>query len=203
MSLFGHIPPQHPLFSPAWCSSVRFYTSGSSPVLHFRQRSGCTAILPTSSVCTEHTSETLCDSFTQDHAVDIPSGNGPSRVHPTQLIQPPSQHHQDQQKSQGLLLYCRQFWALFVKRAISAKRDRLAVVMQLLVPILLVLLALRAGKASSSLVQEPSLLISRCAVVNKPLLFCIDCAEVMLSPQRLLVACTGFTNRLLSLQEVC
>jgi len=92
----------------------------------------------------------------QDHTVDIPSGNGPSRG----PGQPPSQQ-QDLRKSEGIELYCRQFWALFVKRAISAKRDRLAVVMQLLVPILLVLLALRAGKASSSLVQEPSLLISR------------------------------------------
>ena len=102
----------------------------------------------------------------QEHTVDIPPvSNGPSRgVPPTQLILPPSQH-QGMRKSQGSVLYCRQLWALFVKRAISAKRDRLAVVMQLLVPILLVLLALRAGKASSSLVQEPSLLISRCAVL--------------------------------------
>ena len=65
-----------------------------------------------------------------------------------------------------MLLYCRKFWALFMKRAISAKRDRLAWVMQLLVPILLVLLALRAGKASSSLVQEPELLISRYTCVT-------------------------------------
>ena len=89
--------------------------------------------------------------------MDIPpSSNGPSRG------VPPSQQ-QDLRKSEGSVLYGRQLWALFVKRAISAKRDRLAVIMQLLVPILLVLLALRAGKASSSLVQEPSLHISRCA----------------------------------------
>ena len=113
----------------------------------------------------------LCDQvlsppFVQEHTVDIPPvSNGPLRgVPPTQLIHPLSQQ-QSLRKSQGSVLYCRQFWALFVKRAISAKRDRLAVVMQLLVPILLVLLALRAGKASSSLVQEPSLLISRCAVL--------------------------------------
>ena len=108
----------------------------------------------------------LSPASVQEHTVDIPPvSNGPSRgLPPTQLILPPSQQ-QSLRKSQGSVLYCRQFWALFVKRAISAKRDRLAVVMQLLVPILLVLLALRAGKASSSLVQEPSLLISRCAVL--------------------------------------
>ena len=104
----------------------------------------------------------------QDHTVDIPAvSNGPARgVAPTQLAPPPTQQQGGLRKSQGSVLYGRQFWALFVKRAISAKRDRLAVVMQLLVPILLVLLALRAGKASSSLVQEPSLLISRCAVLG-------------------------------------
>ncbi len=96
----------------------------------------------------------------QEHAVDIPAGHGSSRVPPTRLIDP-SADQAVQPKSQGLVLYWRQFWALFVKRAISAKRDRLAVVLQLLVPILLVLLALRAGNASSAMVQEPSLDISR------------------------------------------
>ena len=99
----------------------------------------------------------------QDHAVDIPPSSRHPRVPPTQIVEPPSSHQPAQHKSQGLLLYSRQFWGLFVKRALSAKRDRLAVIMQLLVPILLVLLALRAGKASSSLVQEPSLVISRFA----------------------------------------
>ena len=145
----GQLPPQHPFFPQPHAAVSDFCTAGRIDVL------------PASSIA-EHISENLCDFVSQDHAVDIPSGNGPSRVPPTQLIPPPSQQ-QDQQKSQGFLLYCRQFWALSVKRAISAKRDRLAVVMQLLVPILLVLLALRAGKASSSLVQEPLLLISRCA----------------------------------------
>ncbi len=92
--------------------------------------------------------------------MDIPAGHGSSRVPPTRLIDP-SADQTVQPKSQGLVLYWRQFWALFVKRAISAKRDRLAVVLQLLVPILLVLLALRAGNASSAMVQEPSLDISR------------------------------------------
>ena len=96
----------------------------------------------------------------QEHAVDIPAGHGSSRVPPTRLIDP-SAHQTVPPKSQGMVLYWRQFWALFVKRAISAKRDRLAVVLQLLVPILLVLLALRAGNASSAMVQEPSLDISR------------------------------------------
>ena len=96
----------------------------------------------------------------QEHTVDIPAGHGSSRVPPTRLIDP-SADQAVQPKSQGLVLYWRQFWALFVKRAISAKRDRLAVVLQLLVPILLVLLALRAGNASSAMVQEPSLDISR------------------------------------------
>ncbi len=96
----------------------------------------------------------------QEHAVDIPAGHGSSQVPPTRLIDP-SADQAVQPKSQGLVLYWRQFWALFVKRAISAKRDRLAVVLQLLVPILLVLLALRAGNASSAMVQEPSLDISR------------------------------------------
>lgn len=103
--------------------------------------------------------------------MDIPSSNGRSG----RVTEPPSssQHRQgDLRKSEGFVLYCRQFWALFVKRAISAKRDRLAVVMQLLVPILLVLLALRAGQASSSLVQEPSLLISRWVVLCCALLCC-------------------------------
>ena len=103
--------------------------------------------------------------------MDIPSSNGRSG----RVTDPPSssQHpHRALRKSEGLALYCRQFWALFVKRAISAQRDRLAVVMQLLVPILLVLLALRAGQASSSLVQEPSLLISRYGVLRCPVLCC-------------------------------
>lgn len=95
-----------------------------------------------------------------EHTVDIPAGHGSSRVPPTRLIDP-SADQAVQPKSQGVVLYWRQFWALFVKRAISAKRDRLAVVLQLLVPILLVLLALRAGNASSAMVQEPSLDISR------------------------------------------
>ena len=51
---------------------------------------------------------------------------------------------------QGLRLYGQQAWALFAKRAISARRDRLAVVMQLAVPIALVLVALWARRASDA-----------------------------------------------------
>ena len=64
-------------------------------------------------------------------------------------------------KSTGLVLYWRQFWALFLKRAISAKRDSLAAILQILVPILLVLLALEAGNASMTRAQQPELVISR------------------------------------------
>lgn len=65
------------------------------------------------------------------------------------------------QKSQGAVLYIRQCWALFLKRAISAKRDSLAAILQILVPILLVLLALEAGNASMTRAQQPVLVISR------------------------------------------
>lgn len=64
-------------------------------------------------------------------------------------------------KSAGLVLYWCQFWALFLKRAISAKRDSLAAILQILVPILLVLLALEAGNASMTRAQQPELVISR------------------------------------------
>ena len=64
-------------------------------------------------------------------------------------------------KSRGAALYWRQFWALFLKRAISAKRDSLAAILQILVPILLVLLALEAGNASMTRAQQPVLVISR------------------------------------------
>ena len=49
-----------------------------------------------------------------------------------------------------------------MKRLLTAKRDRMAVVTQLLVPIALVLAALWAGRASSGFPQEPALAISRC-----------------------------------------
>ena len=49
-----------------------------------------------------------------------------------------------------------------MKRLLTAKRDRMALVTQLLVPILLVLAALWAGRASSGFPQEPALAISRC-----------------------------------------
>ena len=62
---------------------------------------------------------------------------------------------------QGGWLYVQQLWALFVKRAISARRDRLALVTQLLVPIALVLVALLAGRSSMSFPQEPAAPVSR------------------------------------------
>ena len=64
--------------------------------------------------------------------------------------------------SQGLPLYVQQWRALFVKRVLSARRDRLAVVIQLLVPIALVLVALWARHATDAFPQEPALTISRC-----------------------------------------
>lgn len=63
---------------------------------------------------------------------------------------------------QGLPLYVQQWRALFVKRVVSAKRDKLAVVIQLLVPIALVLVALWARHATDAFPQEPYLAISRC-----------------------------------------
>ena len=62
----------------------------------------------------------------------------------------------------GPALYLQQLQALFMKRLLTAKRDRMAVVTQLLVPIALVLAALWAGRASSGFPQEPALAISRC-----------------------------------------
>ena len=62
---------------------------------------------------------------------------------------------------QGLSLYMQQTWALIVKRVISAKRDRVAVWTQLLVPILLVLVALLSGKATSNFPQEPPMAVNR------------------------------------------
>jgi hypothetical protein len=64
---------------------------------------------------------------------------------------------------QGVRLYAQQWRGLFAKRALSARRDRLAVVVQLLVPIALVLVALWVRRSSVSFAQEPPLAISRCA----------------------------------------
>ena len=63
--------------------------------------------------------------------------------------------------AQGLSLYAQQWRALFVKRVVSARRDKLAVVIQLLVPIALVLVALWARHATDAFPQEPYLSISR------------------------------------------
>ncbi|BDA45751.1 probable ATP-binding cassette sub-family A member 3 [Coccomyxa sp. Obi] len=61
----------------------------------------------------------------------------------------------------GLQLYVQQWHALFAKRVLSARRDPLAVVIQLLVPIALVLVALWARHATDAFPQEPALTISR------------------------------------------
>lgn len=60
----------------------------------------------------------------------------------------------------GPVLYWRRFGALFAKRACCARRDRLAVVTQLAVPIALVLVALWAGKAYVNTPDESPLVIS-------------------------------------------
>lgn len=62
----------------------------------------------------------------------------------------------------GGALYAQQWRGLFVKRALSARRDRLALVTQLAVPVGLVLLALWTRKATSAYPQEPALALSRC-----------------------------------------
>ena len=62
-----------------------------------------------------------------------------------------------------MALYVQQWRGLWTKRALSARRDQLAVVTQLLVPVALMLLALWTRKATSGYVQEPALALSRWA----------------------------------------
>jgi len=62
----------------------------------------------------------------------------------------------------GWALTRQRLWALLVKRSCCARRDRLAVVTQLAVPILLVVVALWAGKAYVNSPDEPPLGIGRC-----------------------------------------
>ncbi len=66
----------------------------------------------------------------------------------------------------GWALARQRLWALLVKRCCCARRDRLAVVTQLAVPILLVLVALWAGKAYVNSPDEPPLTIDRSADAN-------------------------------------
>ena len=63
----------------------------------------------------------------------------------------------------GPALYLQRMGALVVKRAACARRDRLAVVTQLAVPIALVLTALWTGKAYVNAPNEPPLFVSMCA----------------------------------------
>lgn len=53
-----------------------------------------------------------------------------------------------ERRLQGLRLGATQWWALVAKRALSARRDKLAVLTQLLVPLMLVGIALWSGKAT-------------------------------------------------------
>ncbi|WIA08739.1 hypothetical protein OEZ85_008162 [Tetradesmus obliquus] len=61
----------------------------------------------------------------------------------------------------GAALYWQQFRALFVKRMLSARRDRLAVITQLLVPLLLVLLAMAVSSLQTTTPQQPPLPFTR------------------------------------------
>ena len=63
---------------------------------------------------------------------------------------------------EGPRLYAQRLGALVVKRAACARRDRLAVVTQLAVPIALVLTALWTGKAYINAPNEPPLIVSMC-----------------------------------------
>eukprot|EP00878_Enallax_costatus_P019215 GHUV01020268.1.p1 GENE.GHUV01020268.1~~GHUV01020268.1.p1 ORF type:complete len:1409 (+),score=442.81 GHUV01020268.1:441-4229(+) len=61
----------------------------------------------------------------------------------------------------GGWLYWQQFQALFVKRMLCARRDRLAVITQLLVPMLLVLIAMAVSSLQTSHTQQPPLEMNR------------------------------------------
>ena len=62
---------------------------------------------------------------------------------------------------QGWTLYLRQLRALFVKRALSARRDKWSVLLQLVIPILIVLVAIWTGKVSRLATDDPALAINR------------------------------------------
>jgi len=79
-----------------------------------------------------------------------------------------AQHGSRPRGAQGAALYAQQWRGLWAKRALSARRDRLAVVTQLAVPVALVLLALWTRKASSAFPQEPALALSRCGRARAP-----------------------------------
>ena len=78
---------------------------------------------------------------------------------------PSTRHSLSVDLLQGAKLYWQQWYGLFLKRMLSARRDRLALVTQLLVPIALVLVALWARQATDAFPQEPALDISRYAVL--------------------------------------
>lgn len=61
----------------------------------------------------------------------------------------------------GAALWRSQFHGLFTKRALCARRDRIAALVQVVVPVLLVLLALWAGRAGAAAPQQPPLALDR------------------------------------------
>ena len=70
-------------------------------------------------------------------------------------------HYQRMLVLQGWGLYFRQLRALFVKRALSARRDKWSVLLQLVIPILIVLVAIWTGKVSRLATDDPALAINR------------------------------------------
>lgn len=68
---------------------------------------------------------------------------------------------------QGATLYLQQLYGLFLKRALSARRDKMALVTQLLVPVALVLIAMWSGRSSAIVRQEPPLALSRFAALSR------------------------------------
>jgi hypothetical protein len=63
--------------------------------------------------------------------------------------------------------------ALFMKRVRCARRDRLAIVIQLLVPISLVLIALSAGRAGVGSPDEQSLALDRLIPKHAHVVLCM------------------------------
>lgn len=79
-------------------------------------------------------------------AADAPLPKAPwsaSRAAAVPLVPLPAE-----QRLHGLHLRATQWWALFAKRVLSARRDKLAVLTQLLVPLMLVGIALWSGNAT-------------------------------------------------------
>lgn len=86
-------------------------------------------------------------------------GSGTSALHPGRA-------------QRGGTLYLQQLRALFIKRALCARRDKLAVVTQLLIPLLLVYLALWVSDLTVRSPDEPALAVGRdnCLMGHRTLL---------------------------------